>query len=93
MLCLLQRFSLLLRPGESEAEGAGDAAAGLLMAAGTLEVLLARSDRAADAVAQNVPAVLEALRAALEEVPRDLLRDSAWLAEALEALRARLLAA
>jgi hypothetical protein len=89
VLCVLQRFYLLLKPGESEAEGAADAAAGVQVAAGALEALLARGDRGAEPVAGALPGVLEGLRAALSEVEV----SSAWMASTLDALRARLAAA
>ena len=86
VLCLLQRFSLLLRPGESEVEGAADQAASLLLLSHTLEALQARSDRGSAQVAGSLQGVVDGLRAALQGAPK----DNAWAVEVAEDLQRKL---
>ena len=91
VLCLLQRFYLLLGDAGADAGAAGpaDAAAGVHVTACALDALLARGDRGAEPVAGALRGVLDGLGAALGEVEV----SSAWVASALDALRAKLAAA
>ena len=82
LLCLLQRFYMLLKPGQSEAAGAADIAACLQVTHAALGALQGRSDKDEANVADSLAGVLEGLRSAVEEVPR----DNAWVAEAAAAL-------
>ncbi len=88
MLCLLQRFSLLLASQEAEGGALPDKAACLRVAGEAVEALLARADRAAE-VGAHLAGVVAQLRGALDAVEATHAHN-AWVAAALAQVKGKL---